>query len=101
MDRLHAPAGRTLAVVVAALFLIFIASIACAQDASTGAIRGTVADKTGAVIPEALVVASNMATNVERSVLTDGQGDFAIQMLTPGQYRVRVTAPGQRSSGRM
>lgn len=94
MDRLHAPAGRRLAVVVAAFFLIFIASTASAQDASTGAIRGTVADKTGAVIPQALVVASNMATNVERSVLTDGQGDFAIQMLTPGQYRVRVTAPG-------
>ena len=98
MDRLHPLAART--TLIGTLFVLLVTGIVRAQDASTGAIRGTVADKTGAVIPESLVIASNMATNVDRSVLTDAQGEFVIQMLPPGQYRVRITASGLETTVR-
>lgn len=94
MDRFPVCSGRYAAVIVAAFFLIFIANLSSAQDASTGAIRGRVADTTGAVIPEALVVVTNLGTDINWYVLTDAQGDFVIQMLPPGQYRVRATFSG-------
>ncbi|MBV9610719.1 MAG: carboxypeptidase regulatory-like domain-containing protein, partial [Acidobacteria bacterium] len=94
MGRFRSRAVWTGTVVVAAIILVLLPVEIAAQDASTGAIRGTVADSTGAVLPGALVVASNMATNVDWSALTDAQGGFCIQMLPPGQYRVRATSSG-------
>jgi hypothetical protein len=74
--------------------LLLLFSSAIAQDASTGAVRGTVTDPSGGVIPEATVVLLNMANGFRYSIATDSQGRFAFDMLPPGDYSARATAPG-------
>jgi hypothetical protein len=69
----------------------------CAQDASTGAIRGTVEDPSGARIVGAQVVATNEANGLDRRTLSGGKGTFAAQLLSPGDYTVRVAAVGMQA----
>ncbi|NUQ30789.1 MAG: carboxypeptidase regulatory-like domain-containing protein [Acidobacteriaceae bacterium] len=64
------------------------------QTSTTGAIRGTVTDPTGAVIPNAAVTVTSNATSQVRAVKTDGDGQFAVGLLPPETYRVSITAPG-------
>ena len=75
---------------VATLFLF--ASIALAQS-DAGSISGTVSDSSGAVIPSASVIVTNLATAAMRSVETGGIGQFDIPGLVPGRYRLRVSSP--------
>jgi hypothetical protein len=73
--------------------IAFITTFASAQTI-TGNIRGTVTDPEGAVIPGAHVTATNVATGVKRSTVTDHAGDYNIQFLPIGEYTVKVSAPG-------
>src|SRR5438105_1314823 len=57
-----------------------------AQDASTGVIRGTAEDQSGARIVGAQVVATNEANGLDRRTLSDSKGTFAAQLLSPGDY---------------
>lgn len=68
-----------------------------AQLAGTGAITGTVTDSTGAIIPNATVVATSVATNVKTVRTTTGAGDYTITPLTPGVYTLTVTSRGFRT----
>ena len=70
------------------------AQFAAAQIGGTGVIQGTVSDPTGAVIPDATVTATNIATNVKTSRQTTGAGLYVLSPLPPGEYTVEVTAPG-------
>lgn len=69
-------------------------SAAFAQSQTTGRIIGTVKDEKGARIVSAQVSVRNMATADEREVKTDEQGTFSVPLLSPGNYSVRITAPG-------
>jgi hypothetical protein len=60
----------------------------------TGNISGTITDPTGAVIPQAKVTATNIATNVSTSSVTNKEGVYSIRFLQVGQYRVIVEAKG-------
>jgi len=64
------------------------------QDAAAGAIRGVVLDASGARIPAASVVIVNQSTGVRRGLMTDEEGAFTAQLLTPGRYEVIVSATG-------
>src|SRR6266700_2583821 len=57
-----------------------------------GSIIGTVTDPSGAPIAGAKVQARNLATQVSRSVTTNGTGDFEAASLMPGFYNVTVEA---------
>ena len=74
--------------------LLLLVTYAIAQDASTGAVRGTVVDSSGGAILEATVVLLNTANGFRYSMATDSQGRFAFDMLPPGDYSARATAPG-------
>jgi hypothetical protein len=76
--------------------LCFAALPLAGQIGSTGTIRGTVADPTGAVIPAASVVATNVSTRVETRRETTGAGLFVIAPLPVGVYTVAVSASGFR-----
>src|SRR5260370_6450207 len=75
-----------------ALFLHF--STAWAQAADTGQIVGTVTDPSKAAIAQATVMATNEATGQARITKTNGDGDFVIPLLPPGNYSVSVSVPG-------
>jgi hypothetical protein len=65
-----------------------------AQTGGQGALEGTVADPTGAVIPGATVTATNQASNVATSRTSSSAGLYTITPLIPGVYSITVTAQG-------
>ena len=76
------------------VFLLGIAQLVWAQAGTTGTILGRVSDSTGAVIPQAPVEVTNLATGVTIKVTTSGTGDYTASNLIPGSYRVSVQMPG-------
>ena len=58
------------------------------------ALFGTVTDSSGAVIPGATVVATNSDARLVRSVQTDSHGQFRIDNIAPGGYRLEAQATG-------
>jgi Carboxypeptidase regulatory-like domain len=76
--------------VVAALLV----SVSAAMGQSTATLSGTVTDPTGAAVPQAKVVVHSLATGLDRTVMTDGTGLYAVPSLQPGDYKVQVTAAG-------
>jgi Carboxypeptidase regulatory-like domain len=79
-------------VLLTSLFLLI--SGVCFAQITTSTIVGTVTDASGAAVPRALVTATNTSTNFFRSVQTSDQGEYRIEFLPVGDYRVEVTAGG-------
>jgi hypothetical protein len=65
-----------------------------AAPENTGGIHGQVADATGAVIPNATVVATTTAGQQSGKATSNGVGQYTIQGLAPGTYGITVTANG-------
>lgn len=59
-----------------------------------GSLRGTVQDSSSAVIPSAKIVVRAVDSSVERQASSDADGEFRIDDLLPGAYRVTVEAKG-------
>lgn len=55
---------------------------------SSGDIRGTVTDASGAVLPKATVIAVDAQTGLRRTALTDSTGQFQLAGLSPATYDV-------------
>src|ERR1039458_6142168 len=68
--------------------------VARAQDASTGALRGSVIDAQGAVVTNADIVAICVETGVRYHAATDVTGRFVVDLLPPGNYSARAEAEG-------
>jgi hypothetical protein len=73
------------------------AALLPAQE-STARLLGTIRDPTGAVIPRANVVARNVATGLLWKTVTNDTGDYAIPLLSIGQYTVTAEAAGFKTS---
>ena len=65
---------------------------------STGSIVGTVSDPSGAVISEADITITNLATGQIIRLTTNSAGAFNSGALIPGNYKVRIAAKGFRSA---
>lgn len=68
----------------------------------TGTISGSVADRTGAVIPGARVKLSREDSSPSQEALSDSDGQFYFAGVTPGPFELTVTSPGftaQTASG--
>lgn len=66
---------------------------AIAQDAR-GMITGVVTDASGALVPEAVLRAVNTASNVAVTAATNAQGNYTLNHLLPGEYRIYVSKEG-------
>ena len=66
-------------------------------QAPVGTISGTVADETGAVIPNANVVVKNVSTGIERQIASGADGRYSAPALAAGQYEIRVEVKGFRT----
>jgi hypothetical protein len=73
--------------------LIFCVPSLVGQDASTGAIRGTVADSFGHPIVDASVALVDSAQGFHYFVTSDSEGKFVFEFLPPGEYAARAVAP--------
>ena len=76
------------------LALLLSWTLTASAQSGTGQLSGTVTDANGARIPGATVTITNVDTALERRVVTDDDGNFALQLLPPGKYKTEVTAPG-------
>jgi hypothetical protein len=78
---------------VVACLVLLMTSSALAQI-NTATIVGSVSDQTGALIPGATITIENVATQAERTVETDGVGNYSIESLPPGEYDMAVESTG-------
>ncbi|HTV07745.1 MAG TPA: carboxypeptidase-like regulatory domain-containing protein [Candidatus Aquilonibacter sp.] len=62
-----------------------------------GRIKGTVTDPSGAVIPGASVIATNIATGVKYTTKTLASGDYLFPQLPVGTYSISVSSPNFKS----
>jgi hypothetical protein len=70
--------------------LFSLALLATAQDASTGALRGTVTDSSHLAVANAFVAVVNTATGRTYSASTDTEGRYFLDLLPPGDYSARA-----------
>src|SRR2546426_106249 len=76
-------------------------SYLCAQSATTGALRGTVVDPAGAVVPGGTVTLLKPTTGQSQTTMTDAKGLYAFSLLSPGTYDVEFSAQGFKTSRAM
>jgi hypothetical protein len=74
------------------LILVLCAGAALGQQGKS-TLKGQISDEFGGVIVGASVIAVD-PSGVEKTVTTNGEGNFVINGLAPGKYTVRVTAAG-------
>ncbi len=83
---------------LSALFVVLLVPReASGQGETTSAIVGQVTDSSDAVVPAAIVTIANRDTGFRRTVKTDQAGRFNFPQLQPGNYSVKVEAPGFES----
>jgi len=80
--------------VAAALLFAPFSAFAQTVSSTTGAINGTVADSTKAVLPGVTVTLSGPAMMGTPSVVTDASGAFRFSSLAPGEYRLAFELAG-------
>jgi hypothetical protein len=80
------------------LLLVFCLGVPFVRADVTGTVSGVVHDASGAAIPDAAVVITEVATNINRAMKSSGDGQYTFLSLAPGRYKIVVTATGFRSS---
>ncbi len=75
------------------LALMLISATGLAQE-TRSTLTGHVTDPTGAVIPHAAIVVTNMDTGVKTNIQSNGAGDYNVPFLQPGRYQVSATLTG-------
>src|SRR5215472_22517 len=93
-------AAKVFAVAILACFAMLFLCVPMAhpQSAGTGAITGTVTDPSGGAVTGATVTATNIGTNQARESKTGGDGVYKFTLLNPGNYRLKFSAQGFKSS---
>jgi hypothetical protein len=83
------------AVILPIFLLMFVSvpSLIRAQNPN-GALRGEVQDASAARVPHAQVIVQSNTSSMTRKATADERGEFRIDGLLPGSYRVTVTAKG-------
>ncbi|HSY58406.1 MAG TPA: TonB-dependent receptor [Terriglobales bacterium] len=86
--------GSLPAVLIAFLAaVLFLAHRTLGQN-PTGTLRGTVEDSSGARVPSATITVEARGLAFSRAAEADDRGEFRVDVLPPGPYRVVVNAKG-------
>lgn len=76
----------------ASLFAVGVSASGSAQIAAN--LQGRVVDGSGAGVAKAVIVLTETSTNVHQETSSSGSGDYGFSHLSPGMYRLDVTAIG-------
>jgi len=79
---------------LALLSLMALCSVNMLSQEMSGNLVGTVVDSSGAAVVGADVEVTNVGTNVTTRTKTGGTGQYRVDNLIPGTYRVTVRGPG-------
>ncbi|MBZ5725560.1 MAG: carboxypeptidase regulatory-like domain-containing protein [Acidobacteriia bacterium] len=78
------------------MFLLFVAAAAvsfpAAAQQTSGTLKGTLTDDSGAIIPGAAVTLAG--NGVQKAARTQGDGSYTFAGLAPGDYTVKAAFPG-------
>lgn len=96
-NRQRAPRRTARTAFFCGLLLIFQAVV---WPATTGSISGTLTDPSGAVIPGATVIVTNVAQGVMNKTTTDDKGVYTFPSLPVGTYDLKVEQPGFKPKSR-
>lgn len=91
--------SRTLSFLLLVILLAAAATNLFAQ-ADLAVLVGSVADQKGALVPDATVVATNLATGVSLRAKTNAEGHYRLPNLKFGMYRVEVSRSGFKTVAR-
>jgi hypothetical protein len=78
-------------VLAVTLLMTLVSAPAFAQQAS---VLGTVTDATKAVLPGVSVTATNLATGIQTTSVSDERGEYRVVNLAPGRYKVQAELIG-------
>jgi len=67
-------------------------------DVSSATLKGTVLDPTGAGVPAANIIVSNLERGFTKAIATNTDGTYQIPLLQPGSYRIEVSCEGFEKS---
>jgi hypothetical protein len=84
---------RTFILASLLIAIAFFGSISALAD-TKGTISGVVMDPAGAALPKVSITATESATNVRSTTVTDGKGLYSFPTLNVGTYTIRVSMPG-------
>lgn len=77
-----------------ALTLVCLVGSSLLAQTVTGTLRGSVADRSNAMLPGVTVTVRNVETGLERIVTTDKDGSFNVAFLPIGRYNVQADLAG-------
>jgi hypothetical protein len=81
---------------VTVLCSLVLCSLLSFGQATSGDIVGVMTDSSGAVVPNAAVTATNIATGVKAAATSNAAGEYRIPNLLPGHYSIEAQSNGLR-----
>ena len=87
-------AGRLLFVGIFTVAILALATRGFAQGITTGTVLGTVVDPAGAVVPNAEIDATSVASGIQLKTLSQANGEFSLRAVPIGTYKLTVSATG-------
>src|ERR1039458_3112190 len=86
--------NRSSKILSLALLTIVNSFVLLAQSGTSSALVGSVADQSGAMIPNAQVKATEVNTGAIHAVQSNADGRFLFSQMNPGTYRIEVHVEG-------
>jgi hypothetical protein len=83
-----------------ATFTMLVFSASALAQSTAGRILGTVSDASGAAVPGATVIVTDVQRGTSRTLTTDASGEFVAPELLPGTYKLHVEAKGFKTTER-
>lgn len=85
---------KNLSFLILILVACFLPVSVSGQTATTGVLVGTVTDTSGSVVAGAEVTLTDTTTNLERTQITNEDGQFTFAGVRPGTYQLKVSKQG-------
>lgn len=97
--RVHRPSFTFIAASISFfLMALLTATLALGQGSYEAQVRGQVTDQSGAVVANATITITNVATNIAQTTRTDDHGQYFFTGLRPATYTVKAQVAGFRVS---
>jgi hypothetical protein len=80
------------------LFILCFSYLAVGQITTTGRLVGIVTDPTGALVPKAEIVATNIGTKQELKTTANDEGSWSIPSVPNGTYTIHVSGPNFKTT---
>lgn len=89
---------RSIRLAASAFCAVLFSTTCLVAQGDRGFITGVVRDSSGAIVPGAVVRASNVDTNVPMTAVSNDQGVYTLSLLLAGRYSIRVDKEGFKTT---